>query len=460
MVRTFALLGPALALAALVALAGCEEDLSPTIDPFPISVDRSSGSLAMGARTNVDALGDVPMVLDTLTPLSVIDTYGGGGGEVPAPRRLRTSFEIISAGATPIGRARYESVTVIDVHPCQTAGAVCRVGLEPLEGGACGSTPGPNTAEYRAILGGDLLSRSAVRLDFRDAAAPAIQFFPDIAGDSPRHCRAGLPVISTPLSGGSTIQIEGGEVRYTPNRLPLNVCAEFDPEDSDTASGTDFLMLLATGIGPSVMSETAYGRYVRSLDAVCTADATRCDSPDDDFDPPVPYDLLPNECLQLPSGPTVARVHTLRRLAVVGDGNSDENRGPCEERRANVIMAGGGCDGDVACPCKKDGDLLCRADAIVELEPEVAIPIAVLPDSHPLLQALREELRPGQAEVDGVLGLSALTALRLDLDYPGSRVLFRCEDEVTSRGRRACTPRTEVFDEDGTSPADRCPDPP
>ncbi len=70
-----------------------------------------------------------------------------------------------------------------------------------------------------------------------------------------------------------------------------------------------------------------------------------------------------------------------------------------------------------------------------------------------MLQALREELRPGQAEVDGLLGLDAFTAVQVDIDYPGQRILYRCSDP-------RCVVYTEVFDRNGGNASDRCPDPP
>ncbi len=62
--------------------------------------------------------------------------------------------------------------------------------------------------------------------------------------------------------------------------------------------------------------------------------------------------------------------------------------------------------------------------AVVEVA--TAIDVLIVPDSDPSLQALRTELRPDQAEVDGILGTDAIRTLELDIDYPNDRVLARC----------------------------------
>ena len=98
----------------------------------------------------------------------------------------------------------------------------------------------------------------------------------------------------------------------------------------------------------------------------------------------------------------------------------------------------------------------CDTEAAVDLEPDGGIRVAVLPDAHPLLQSLREELRPGLAEADGLLGLDALHGLKLDLDYPGSRMLIECAADGGDGVRPACTAYTEVNNRNGSSFGDRC----
>jgi hypothetical protein len=62
---------------------------------------------------------------------------------------------------------------------------------------------------------------------------------------------------------------------------------------------------------------------------------------------------------------------------------------------------------------------------VVELT-QASIPVLVVPDTEPTLQALRTELRPDQPEVDGLLGTDALRSAEIDVDYPHDRLIARC----------------------------------
>ncbi len=326
-----------------------------------------------------------------------------------------------------MARARFDAAPVLDAHPCGLFGADCEVGLEA------------DTASYRAILGADLLSQTAMLVDLRDPDAPFMQLLPDIAGSSAEHCVGGAAVLPTPLAGGATLLIEGGESAFGATRVPLRACLAYAPSAADdlasltTPSGTDALLLLATGLGPSVLTESAYTRYRLGTERdEAVPDAT-------------PYELLPVGILQLPSGPTEARLASVPRLSLVGRVNP--GRGPCDERRASRIMrARGSCrradpiaapdldptlDFGPECPCL-DGDLECKAGASVSLDPEQPLAVAILPDEHPVIQALRAELRPEQSEIDGLLGLTALRGTQFTVDYPHQRMLFRCADAPTT----------------------------
>jgi len=63
---------------------------------------------------------------------------------------------------------------------------------------------------------------------------------------------------------------------------------------------------------------------------------------------------------------------------------------------------------------------------VLELVPPAPIEVVVVPDTSPVLQALRAELRPARPEIDGILGIDALGGAVLDVDYPHNRVLMRC----------------------------------
>jgi hypothetical protein len=82
---------------------------------------------------------------------------------------------------------------------------------------------------------------------------------------------------------------------------------------------------------------------------------------------------------------------------------------------------------DLACTCTGNNPD-CSAGAAAELRREV--PVVILDDAHPLLQGIRNELRPNFAEVDGLIGMETLGSFLLDVDYPGGRLIFRCAGGV------------------------------
>jgi hypothetical protein len=125
-------------------------------------------------------------------------------------------------------------------------------------------------------------------------------------------------------------------------------------------------------------------------------------------------------------------------LALVA-GFSSAPRAACRQVYASHLLLQRDCgDGD-DCPCE-NGSAFCSVPAVVELFPPTGLPVLVVPDANPTLQALRTELRPDQAEVDGILGTDALRALELDADYPHDRVLMRC----TADG---CAARPQLIDQ-------------
>ena len=86
----------------------------------------------------------------------------------------------------------------------------------------------------------------------------------------------------------------------------------------------------------------------------------------------------------------------------------------------------------------------CRAAAVTDVRPPGGLPFVIVGDELRLLQALRIELRPTVAEVDGILGASALVNARVDLDYPNGRVLWRCGESAEQPP--SCTNYTAIVD--------------
>jgi len=166
--------------------------------------------------------------------------------------------------------------------------------------------------------------------------------------------------------------------------------------------------VVSTGLGPSILGRSAYERYRTAAHGV-----------------PPDVTALPAASVLLPSGTITGGLATIPSLALVG--TSSNPRGACEEVHAHHYLVTdakdhrGNPDDN---PCT--ANITCGAPAMIELRPATPIDVIVVADADPTLQSLRAELRPDQAEVDGILGTAAMRAIELDVDYPNNRVVARC----------------------------------
>ena len=373
-------------LVVILAAAACGDDVAG--DPFPILVDRAAGAFVVQVRAD-DELPRVA-VLDVLSPLTVLDQAAN-----LAPGRRTVTLDLFgprsAVDPTPIVRTRW-GATVLDLHPCSPT-APCTIGAAGLP------------REIGAIIGADVLRANAITFE---PARNRIFVLPDIAGDDEARGRACDVVVPAPLYGGGTLRVGDTEVSFAGTRVALGVClspAPTAPAAKDR--GTDSALVLSTGIGLSILGEARYTAWARATGAPG-------------------LETLPPATALLPSGPVDGRLGRIDRMAIVG--TSTAPRGACREVFAHHLLAERNClpsDGD-DCPCTSDEGTSCKVAAIAELTPAVPIEVVVVSDEHPLLQALRAELRPDQPEVDGILGMNALANTVFDIDYPNNRLLLRC----------------------------------
>jgi hypothetical protein len=415
---------------ALVGLAagGCSPDLR-TFDQFPVDVDMSAGPLLVAVS---DTQRPTPSIaaIDTLSPITVLDSFDPGNGLPNPVQRLTDLTLYATTSSTPgtVPRSRFVDLTVFDLHPCAEA--------RPDQYCQVGSPSDPR--EITAILGADALRERAVRFDF---STSSLTFFPDIAGSAEARGRACEAVFGSPFSGGGTLLIGGGEVSFTGTRIALGACLAFDPESLvEKDRGVDVRMVLSTGLGLSVIGEGAYQRYRTFCQTHACVD-------------PGATDGLPTGQILLPSGPVDVHLATVEDIALVSEGADD--RGPCKELHANHLMTRDACNDPneaANCPCN-DNNTFCTTGSAVELRQ--SFQVAIVPDSTPVLQALRAELRPDLPEVDGILGINALANVGLDVDYPNNRLVARC----TVEDPLVCLARPEIRRSDTHSTiADNCPD--
>ena len=369
-----------LRLAPLLLLAACALP-QEIIDGYPVNVDLDGGVPIMEARATAlggDA-GVLRVVLDTAAAVTVLDT--GAGGD---PSRLLIDLELLRPDQLT-ARARFTQVAAL---------------LAPV--GAIGAGQQNDIA---GVIGSDVLSRVAVRLD---PSHGQLRFFHAIPGSTGAQEESCAAVFDVTLAGRGSYVVQGDTVAFAATRVVLGACLNPDPAPPKSSpptavSGADTLLLLSTGVGPTILSRTTY-EAARGAGDPAFAD-------------------LPETTLYLPGDAALlgqtARRGQLHRMALVG---ATTGRRACEDlRRARGLETcpanAGGCTRD-ACT-----DTTCAA-ATVELGD--AVDVIVIEDTDPLLQGLRNELRPAQADIGGLLGMGALRPLIVDVDYPGSRVLARC----------------------------------
>lgn len=374
-----------------VALAACSVT-TPAGDPFPVHVDLAQGPVVV----HVGRPGEAPITasLDVLAPFTLIDPGVGQTVERQATE-LALYGERTPGSVDLVERARF-SIDLVLLHPCDAGNASCEVGV-----------PGSPTA-IGAVLGADALGTSAIRFDFPDSD---LFVFPDIAGSDDlrdAQCDARFP---SPFRGGGTLVLGGADVDFNGRRIAVGACLEPPPDPAQPTArpgerGANALFVVSTGIGPTILGATAYARYC-PLDGGCNPDVA----------------ALARTTVLLPSGPVSGGAATIDHLALVANPSHDTH-GPCAELFSSYCLP------DETCRSKHLTDLCtstsCGAPATVELSPAARIPVVVVADDDPTLQALRAELRPDQPEVDGILGVDALRALQLDVDYPNNRLLARC----------------------------------
>ncbi len=368
-----------------LAVAACAP---PTfeIDQYPIGVDLDAGvPLVLASSEGIDNSVAHPVIIDTASPITVL--YNGSS---TIARRL-INIDVWRPGMDSVVRAEFLDVQAV-------LGPVGLVGE-----GAAFSLAG--------VIGADSLSRVAMRLDPANAQ---IRFFTDIAGSDEDHednCDADFPVT---LVGGGMYSIGNDTTGLGANRIALGVCLAPDPPSCLYGAfpcnpGHDTVLLLSTSVGPTVLTRSAF----ESTTGLADADV----------------DALPTTTLYL-DGDTTARTVPMSSISSWALAAHEGDRGACGELINSRLEAIGGCtaSANVPCPCFVGGstDTTCTAGATVEMYQP--IDVVIIEDSDPYLQGLRNELRPGVADIDGLLGWKALGPLVTDVDYPHSRVIFRCND--------------------------------
>ncbi len=394
-------------------------------DPLPVEIDLTSGAVMVGLhpeKPDGDGISR-PAVLDVLSPLTIIDP---GPDSVP-----QVSFvDLTLLGDSPLAsnqtvpRARFPEAQLLAVHPCNS--------VEADADGVCHVGPTGETI-YQSIIGADALAGDAIRLRLGDRR---LFVLPDVGGSDRARSFDCDAVFDSPYRGGGTLVIAGTELSFGNRRIVLQACLSPHPDARPQAArGSDALFVLSTGIGTSIIGQTAYNRYL-------------------ELHPEQPaLASLPEDSVYMPGGILRGQRGMIDTLSLVAaPGGNDLS--PCRQIYAHRALAPASLGDDCKtttgddCPCD-DGTTFCNVPAIVELTPPGGIAVLVISDTDSTLQALRAELRPDQPEVDGILGTDVLRGAELDIDYPHDRLLARCA------GGDCCV-RPELTSEDDRDGINRC----
>ncbi|MBT8491447.1 MAG: hypothetical protein KJO07_00185 [Deltaproteobacteria bacterium] len=403
----------------VLLLVGCDEQIR-RIDPFPVSIDLGTGAAVGGVSINDGE--PLRVLVDTLSPVTIFDP---GPGQPITRRRVDLRLYAVNPSGDPtVPRARFTGTESFDLHPCGDQ-EICTVGTTD------------STLEIEGIVGFDVLGRSAVTFDFPRSA---IEFSPDIAGQNQsrrQNCEAEFP---GPFAGGGTLQLGDDDEPFPGRRPAVRACLGPGEGIESEQQGANALLIIATGYPITLISQAAYERFRAEF-------------------PGTPaLSELPEEVIDLPSGRRSLNVGQVPQMAIVGQPRGE--RGACRELYANRVMAAGGCDqtavGD--CPCPDDNQQevdFCRAGSVILMRRTIRV--AIVPDEEPLLQALRDELRPGLPEVDGLLSPTDLVDLRVAFDYPNGRILMTCEVRGTCVTRPVVTSRSQARELQDVCPEDTGP---
>jgi hypothetical protein len=443
---------------AVVPSTGCGNGSTATFDSDPIALTRApmggglpgDGAL-VACAADPDSPGmTYPMLVDTGCPITV------RAGDVPGTLSTFTGgFDLYGAEVCPTPpppapspplRASFRGLGLI------------RLPLQPA---------GDGTVVPGGILGGNVLRGYSVAMRFGAACtvagAPArcasMRFWSHLGADEGFLEDAGYAVYRFSLYGGGEVTAQGspdfvgitGPLVLPPTRVVLRTCAAaaaFTPtddipccragDDLKLATGVNLALLLATGVGPVVLTDTAFARLdAETTRQICLA-AGGPASP-----PPLPAPGPPSPSLHVATWPTpiVARWATIPRLAFVDlEAGPAADPGACVElgraRRTEQVSyrtvtdpATGACRQ----PCDADPrqpDLAQSSSAYLELGGG-QLPVAIVADNEPFLEALRLDVRPEGPELDGLVGAGTLGRSRVEIDYlSGPRALFSCEPEA------------------------------
>jgi hypothetical protein len=481
-------------LVAAVGVSGCSQSCC-TVDSFPIPLTRAplgapplptasvgdGGAPADGgALVAIAGLPGAPadqlfnMVIDTGSPFTILNAPSGASAQTnPGSWNLYAAGVLPpTSSALPPLRATFRGWSVIGV-PLYPAG-------DP-------------TFVTGGVLGADLLRGYSVELRF-GARCPdggpglcsSMTWWGHLGEDASLLEDAGYAVLNFTPFGGGEITADGnpdflglrGPLDVPATRVVLRACAvpdAFSPDQGSPrlslasctngqaalkqTSGVDLSLMIDTGVGPLVLSASAWARVVAAAAQMLPAPITLPMPP---VAPPTPAP----PALYVATWPTPIDVllwATIPRFVLINlEAGTDNDPGPCVElgrsRRTEFVsyqnkMVTDPAPGLCSAPCDVDPnntDEAANSAAYVEISGQ--IPVAVIGDDDLFLQGLRFDILPEGPELDGLVGANALGPTRLELDYLSSpsRAVFSCDTDAAPEACRAAARCPQLPDRSST----------
>jgi hypothetical protein len=421
----------------------------------PLGDGTSQGAL-LGRAQLPDGSKPFQMVIDTGSPVTIIGAASPGSGTLTiAPRGFDLLDTTSLAMPQPV-RARFRDLGLFSLQlgPVGSAttipggilgGDLMRAFSTELRfdkscGDAGATDGGAPDAGVSAIAPGcssiTFWNHQGATLDFlEDAGYAVVRFSPFGGGETTANSEPGFLGLQAPVTIPATrvvMRACAAPAAFTPTVAPPTCCKRGDELTTTNATGVDLSLLLATGVGPMVLSQTAWNRVAAKLTTAPAMSSA-----------PLLVATWPK--------PISATWTTMPRFALVDgfDPPSTGDEGPCVDlgrarriewtavQTANLKQAHPAVAACVQ-PCDTDPSEPSEAlSSAAYIELGGAIPVVIVADEEPFLQALRFDIRPEGPDIDGLVGAAALGAARLELDYLSDqpRAIFSCEPDVA---RDAC----------------------
>ncbi len=289
----------------------------------------------------------------------------------------------------------------------------------------------------QGILGGDILRKFAARFYYRpdrqcsffwdetDTRWPNILLLREQPATGTDLADDGHAVIGYQLSGGGEFLVDNKVYDLPATRVTVQVCMNPDPfpirpDDPVMApaavngrypvSGVDMFALVATGTAGLLTTESAFDRLRFQMESGGRT--------------PVIEEIS----LPLPEGvQQTQRLANLPRLAIIGGVSS--SIGACAELARRRGQEYGRRNPTLENPFFRDAEVSGAAVAEVDLQKEGGtrfFSVAAVPTTTTYWQGLWAETLPDVPQIDLILGHEFLSFFEFTIDYPQSRLIFRC----------------------------------